>query len=289
MPSVQCAEFLRLSQFACKWPRAGLPLPIHRARSAPWRRQSRGFGTPSSTSLLSPRVKYPLLIFLAFACNELHVSFPQGMGMGMQHTGVAGSPAVAALGQTRWRQQLLARRDPGSSCATRSALPEQRPGAPQPWAGGAEGAWHLQGRQSCPTAAPLQCPPQPHGRAWWGFTELYALGSCLFTIYQSQGCLLLPLLQFFTPSLVFCLCSVTFAHRLGRGVAQRVPSSPSPPLTQTRSCGCAGTTMGALRRHPGAQPAALLPAASSPGQCMINLHPCAAAIPSSSRLVRLLP
>lgn len=120
MLSVQCAEFLRHSQLACKSTLAGLSLPTRRTHPTPWHRQSRGFDTPFSMRLLSPRIKYPLLIFLAFACNELRVSFPQGTGM--QHTGVTGSPAVARLGQTRRRQQLLARRDPGSSCTTQFTL-----------------------------------------------------------------------------------------------------------------------------------------------------------------------
>lgn len=76
---------------------------------------------------------------------------------------------------------------------------------------------------------------------------MYAPGSFLFTIYQSQCCLLLPLLWFFPPSLFFCLCSVTFAHRPGHGVVQRVPSSPSPSLTQTRSCACSSTCLGPER------------------------------------------
>lgn len=47
--------------------------------------------------------KHPLLIFLAFACNELHVSFPQGKGCS----------ALEALGSQLW--QALARQDVGSS------------------------------------------------------------------------------------------------------------------------------------------------------------------------------
>lgn len=145
-------------------------MPIHRTHPAPWRRQSRGFGTPFSMRLLSPRVKYPLLIFLAFACNELHVSFPQGKWM--QHTGVAGSPAVAGLGQTRRQQQFLARRDPGSSplCWSRgqgSSVPGQRcrgclaPPSPCP----ARQAVMPHG-----SSFPVPTPAPAHSRAWWGFT-----------------------------------------------------------------------------------------------------------------------
>jgi len=161
MVSVWRAMFLRHSQLPCKQMWAGLPLPIHSTRPAPWHRQSRGFDTRFSTRLLSPRVKNPLLIFLAFACNGLRVSLPQGKGT--QHTGAAGSPAVAVLGQTQQRQQFLARRDPGSSRATQSSA-RAGTGAPQPWARGTAGAWHLpapapQGRQSWfsfPAPAPWQ-------------------------------------------------------------------------------------------------------------------------------------
>ena len=171
MLSVQCTKFSTHSQLACKRTRAGLPLSIHRTRPAPWRRQSRGFDTPFSMRLLSPRVKYPLLIFLAFACNELHVSFPQGKGM--QRTGVAGIPTVAGLGQTRCWQQLLAHRDPGSSCTMQSSLLEQGPGLlstgpeaqrvpgtsqPLPCKAGSHAPWQL-----LSSAHPSPSPMAQHG------------------------------------------------------------------------------------------------------------------------------
>lgn len=103
------------------------------------------------------QVKYPLLIFLAFACNLLCTSFPRGKGM--QHTGVTGSPAVTSLGQMRQQQQLLSLRAPA---------------AHTPWC---RGAWHPTGSiHRAGTRAPLQCPPQPHGRVQW------VLHSCALSV-----------------------------------------------------------------------------------------------------------
>lgn len=122
------------------------------------------------------RVKYPLLIFLAFACNLLCTSFPWGKEM--QHTGVTGSPAVTSLGQTREQQQLLSLRAPiAHTCWCRGCLAPHRP--------------HPQGRHSCRSPVPTPAPRQ----SAVAFTQLYILSSFLFTISQSQGCLLLSLLQ----------------------------------------------------------------------------------------------
>lgn len=121
------------------------------------------------------QVKYPLLIFLAFACNLLCTSFPRGKGM--QHTGVTGSPAVTSLGQMRQQQQLLSQGPSSSYTLVQRCLAPHR--------------LHPQGRHSCPSPVPTPAPRQ----SAVGFTQLCTLSSFLFTISQSQGCLLLSLFQ----------------------------------------------------------------------------------------------
>lgn len=66
----------------------------------------------------------------------------------MQHTGVTGSPAVTRPSQMSHQQQLLSQQliHPGAESAWPLLVPIHRAG----------------------TCASLQCPPQPHSRAWWG-------------------------------------------------------------------------------------------------------------------------
>lgn len=125
-------------------------MQIHRTRPAPWRRQSRGFGTPFSMKLLSSRIKYHLLILLAFVCSELHVSFPQGKGT--QHTGVTGTPAVP------WPDKRAAAAFSSRGQAARALLStvlEQGLGLLSPG---------TEAQMVCGTSQPLPCksdPPQP--------------------------------------------------------------------------------------------------------------------------------
>lgn len=180
--SVQRTEFARHLQLACR--HAGsAPRPMHSTRPAPWRRQSRGFGTPFSISSELQQSNSRSSFLCHLPANELHVPFPQGKGM--QHTGVTGGSAVPGLGQTR-RRQLSARRDLAPRvlhkplCWSRvrvSSAPRQRrrgcraPPSPCP----ARQAVTPQGSSSpVPTPAP--------GTAWWAFTSLYTLSSFLFTI-----------------------------------------------------------------------------------------------------------
>lgn len=91
------------------------------------------------------QVKYNLLIFLAFACNLLYTSFPQGEGM--QHTGVTGRPAMTSLGQMIQQQQLLSLRPPAvHTPLCRGCL---APHSPCP-----------QGRHLCPSPVATPAPGQ---------------------------------------------------------------------------------------------------------------------------------
>lgn len=157
------------------WTGAGLPLAVHRTCPVLWHRQSRGFGsgTPCSRRLLSlSQISSPRFPGICLQ-SAVHLPSP---GLGMQHTGVSGSPAVTSPGQTSQQQQFYLSgpqqlTHPGAEAAWPLTIPFHRAG-------------------TCPS---LQSPAP--GQSRLGFIQLYILGRLFFTIFQSQGCLLLSLLQ----------------------------------------------------------------------------------------------
>lgn len=161
----QCTGFLSYLQHAYKWTGAGLPLPIHRTCPVLWHRQSRGFGSLISESN----------VLSSFSCHLPAICCTPPLPR------VGGCSTPGSLEAQQW--QALGRWVTSSSfCLSNSYTLVQS-------ARSLLFPIHRAG-----TGASLQCPAQPHSRAWWGIHGC-TCSTVSFLHLQSQDCLPISLLQ----------------------------------------------------------------------------------------------